>query len=244
MWLDGFEQIPATSAGGSFNGSPWRCVLHTTEGGTVDGALAAFRNTGSWPHFTVDPATGRRCQHYPLDVSARALVHPVQGETNRANAIQIEIVGYATDAPTWSADHLRWLATEVLAPIRAVCPFALSAPAFVRYPDSYGTGAAQRFSWTDWAAFSGLCGHEHVPGNDHGDPGGLDINSILTAITPEDDLQPDERAALFQTRDNASWLAGADPTKNPPQPTGQGIPHIEKLVLAIAEKLGIDPAKV
>ncbi len=192
--LPGFESTPADRAGGTFNGSPWRVILHTTEGGSIDGAVGAYRATGSWPHFTVDPSKGRRAQHYDLDTSARALLHrPTDPETNRANAIQIEIVGFATESPGWPKPWLRWLGTAVLEPIRAVCPFALAAPDFVRYPDSYGFGAHQRLTWDSWRAFSGICGHEHVPGNDHGDPGALDITTIIAALGGvHDDPKPTE----------------------------------------------------
>jgi hypothetical protein len=183
-WIPGFEQIPATHAGGTYAGAPWRLVLHSTEGNTVAGAVAAYWSSGSWPHFTVDPGAGRRSQHYDTGTAARALMHPpLSPATNGANAIQIEIVGYAANTiPHLTDDELDWLALDVVNPIRAVCPFRLDAPAFVPYPASYGIGA-QRFTWNQWALFAGICGHEHVPGNDHGDPGQINVARIIATAT-------------------------------------------------------------
>jgi hypothetical protein len=184
--LPGFEWIPADAAGGGYVDAPWRLVLHSTEGASVAGALSAYHQSKSWPLATVDPATKRKGQHYSTDVSQRALMHPERlPETNKAHALSIEIVGFATEIPNMPADQLEWLANEVVAPIRAVCPFQLTAPMFVRYPDSYGMGAAQRFSWAQWGSFNGICGHQHVPGNDHGDPGAIDITKILTSLQPK-----------------------------------------------------------
>lgn len=181
--LPGFEVIAADRAGGTFVGVPWRIVLHTTEGGSTEGAVGAYRSHGGWPHFTVDPKIRRRVQHYELNVSSRALANASGGvETNRANVINIEIVGFATQTPAWSAEWLRWLGTDVLAPIRAVCPFDLVAPHFVPYPQSYGYRAMQRFDSMRWLGFSGLVGHQHAPENDHGDPGALDVTEIIAAM--------------------------------------------------------------
>lgn len=206
MWLDGFEQKAASTKGGTFDGSPWRLVLHTTEGGSIEGAIASFAATGSWPHFTVDAATGRKIQHYPLSTSARALAHPKgTPETNRAGAIQIEIVGYASDSPGWPEQHLDWLGREVVGPIRAARPFPLTYPQFVG-PESGTIASArapQRFTEAEWAQFSGVCGHQHVPFNDHWDPGRLDVARIVAAVDPspppvhpEDDLTPDQDKRL------------------------------------------------
>lgn len=195
--LPGFEVVAATWPGGTFNDAPTRLVLHTTEGDTIDGAIGAYRATGSWPHFTVDPKRQRRVQHYELDVSSRALLHrPGDPETNRAGTINIEVCGFATQTPAWPHEWLDWLREQVTEPIRRAKPFALRAPLFVAYPASYGFGATQRLSWADWAVFDGICGHEHVPGNDHGDPGALDVTRLLLAPTPPP--KPPEDSVQFR----------------------------------------------
>jgi hypothetical protein len=50
-------------------------------------------------------------------------------------------------------------------------------------------------SGAQWQGFSGVCGHMHVPENDHGDPGAIDFPRIIalaqgTPTTPseEDDM--------------------------------------------------------
>lgn len=189
MWLAGFEQKAASVPGGTFDGSPIRLVLHTTEGGSIEGAVAAFAKTGSWPHFTVDPEKQRRQQHYPLSTSARALAHPKGSpETNRSGAIQVEIVGFAKDSHKWPAEVLEWLGREVVEPIHNALDFKLTYPPFVGV--EAGTiatvNAAQRFTWAEWDDFNGVCGHQHVPGNDHWDPGRLDIAHVVAAVNAPD----------------------------------------------------------
>lgn len=221
-WLEGFERVNADKLAGPYVGSPWRLVLHSTEGGSSVGAVAAYRNTGSWPHFTVDPARRQRLQHYDTNTSARAMMHPVGlPETNKANAVQIEIVGFATQMPDMPDDQLAWLANSVVAPIRGVAPFTLTAPLFVPYPSSYGFGAAQRLSWAQWSTFNGICGHQHVPGNDHGDPGALNVTKLITSLSPpkpEEDMpagtatvyEGNRKWVLFRGTDKALWATVDD----------------------------------
>jgi hypothetical protein len=167
---------------GSYVGGPWRGVLHTTEGGTAGGAMGAYQKTNNGPHFTVSYETGSfQCwQHLPIDQAATALVH-VSGtvDTNRLSAVQIEIVGFARAAPTFPEgllDGLRALMTwiEVQTGIHP------TSPSFVPYPASGGLVNGIRMSADQWRTFNGWCGHEHVPGNDHGDPGGINITYLLT----------------------------------------------------------------
>ena len=44
---------------------------------------------------------------------------------------------------------------------------------------------AIRMSDAKWRAFTGICGHQHVPDNDHWDPGRLDVSRML-ALAPAD----------------------------------------------------------
>src|SRR5687768_6970788 len=85
----------------TFTGGPPKGVLHTTEGRTYAGALAAYRANNTWPHFTLTNETGAFTahQHVPLNRAARTLRNdPGAAETNRDGAIQAEIVGYANSA--------------------------------------------------------------------------------------------------------------------------------------------------
>ncbi len=178
IFIPGVEVIAGVD-GGAFVGAPWRGVLHTTEGPTADGAIATFQATNFWPHFTVDFNARRIVQHLSLDVAARALeVHAVQ--TNRANCVQLELVGFAADTPTWSSDQIEFIgnlmrAIEARVPIprQSTVPFKSSPQA-----DSLNNGV--RLSANDWLAYSGWCGHQHVAENVHGDPGLIDIGYLCS----------------------------------------------------------------
>jgi len=166
---------------GSFTGGGHKGLFHTTEGATAASAIAAFRSTGSWPHFTAsfEGGTFRIWQHIPINRAARSLVHLAgHVETNRDNVIQIELVGTAAHPPsapgylagisTW----MRWVEANFGVPAR-------STVTFKAYPGSYGTNNGVRLSESSWNAYSGWLGHEHAPENQHGDPGALNIHALL-----------------------------------------------------------------
>ena len=180
-WLEGFD-TSWTRQGGTYSGGNWRLVIHTTEGRSVAGALAAYGKSGCYPHFTVRYETNERFQHVPLSRSATAMRNLSGGvETNRLHAVQVEVVGMAAESHLWTPDELQWFAQYVVAPIREQVPFQLVAPRFVGQESGTiaTTTAPQRFSHAEWQAFNGVCGHQHVPENHHWDPGRLDVESIL-----------------------------------------------------------------
>jgi hypothetical protein len=49
-------------------------------------------------------------------------------------------------------------------------------------------------SAAEWDTFTGWCGHQHIPENDHTDPGALPIARLLAhpaaAVSPEEDDMP------------------------------------------------------
>jgi hypothetical protein len=170
---------------------PWRVVLHTTEGADVP--LAAYARNG-WPHLTFKPATRQVWQHLNFDVAATAMRNAPGGvETNRCWAIQIEIVGFAAGARDWPNDWCDWIG-EQLAALRHIVPFVLRAPRFVDQRDGFiaRTDAPQRFSNDEWLTFDGVCGHQHVPENDHWDPGAIRIDRILAAAEGSAKPAPNE----------------------------------------------------
>ncbi|MCI3273341.1 hypothetical protein [Streptomyces cylindrosporus] len=170
-------------------------VLHTTEGRTLpdyDGGAIA-------PNLTAVPdLTTRKLkwyQHFDIDVSSRALRNLSGGvETNTLNVCQAELVGTCSpdthrkwrdagkahvfwpEAPAWAllelARFLAWMHEEHDVPLRGPALW----PA---YPQSFGSKAGQRMSGREWNAFKGVCGHTHVPENDHGDPGAIDFSGLL-----------------------------------------------------------------
>ncbi|MFF0598048.1 peptidoglycan-binding protein [Streptomyces antibioticus] len=175
-------------------------VLHTTEGRS----LPSYGGGGSAPTLTAVPDLAARklkwYQHFDIDTSARALVNRSGGvETNTLNVCQVELVGtcdpstrsswtkaglvqdrdfvYWPKAPAWllaaAAEFLAWMHAEHRVP--------LTGPAkWPAYPGSYGNGGGQRMTFAQWNDFRGVCGHMHVPENDHGDPGSINFAELLT----------------------------------------------------------------
>ncbi|WP_139246032.1 hypothetical protein [Geodermatophilus amargosae] len=156
-------------------------MLHTTEGPSITSAVGEFTAHNSWPHLTIDPIAKQAVQHVPLDVAARSLAHPLgTPETNRANCVQIEIVGIATESPTWSSDSLEFIAGWMRMVEEKVPIPRQSGMVFKSYPASAGLANGVRMNAADWAVFSGWCGHQHVPHQDHGDPGDIDIDHLCS----------------------------------------------------------------
>jgi hypothetical protein len=215
-------------------------VLHTTEGRTLPG----YGGGGSAPNLTAVPDLAakklRWFQHFDIDTSSRALVNRPGGvATNTLNVTQVELVGtcdpvthakwaaagqahiFWPEAPEWAlaelAVFLRWMNAQ-----HGVPP--VGPKSWPAYPSSYGATDA-RFTFAEWNAFAGVCGHMHVPENDHGDPGALDFTRLLAlakgTTTPpkEDDValtdsEIDRIAVAVLTRDEKILIPGA-PTTNP-----------------------------
>lgn len=129
--------------------------------------------------------------HFPDERSARALQNDSGGvETNRDGVIQVEIVGTCDPKAhrTWTVQHVY---TPEMTPemIDGLALFALdmkrrhgiplAGRTMIPYPQSYGDNAGQRMSYASWRSFTGHCGHQHVPENDHGDPGAFPLSRIL-----------------------------------------------------------------
>jgi hypothetical protein len=213
-WLDGFTIVRGNSSGAwaSDNEDAPKIVLHTTEGGTAEGAFGAFRTNNSWPHLTVDPVRRKRYQHVPLSEAARALRNTsAPGQTNRERRVfQIEIVGRAAEMRNMDDAAADWLGRDVLAPLAHAtgCPLVTSV---TFYDGTAGftlasTTARQRLTPAKWDTYVGVLGHQHVPENTHWDPGAIPIHRILAAaqgspITrthPQGDIDMADAASLEQ----------------------------------------------
>ncbi|WP_372344760.1 hypothetical protein [Streptomyces sp. KL116D] len=171
-------------------------VWHSTEGT----GLPTYSGGAEAPNFTAAPDFANKrikwFQHFDFDVSARALVNKAGGvETNTLNACQVEIVGTCDPAThaKWKKAGYSHLYTPELPDwaIRDLAAFAKWANAshgvpltsgvtFKAYPSSYGNSSV-RMGNASWNNFKGHCGHQHVPENDHGDPGALPMAAILAA---------------------------------------------------------------
>lgn len=195
-WLDKIT-VEEMQDGGVFTGGPPKGVLHTTETagfpGYASGTMA--------PHFTVAPVTTSRSllirQHVPLDRAARALVNASGGvQTNRDHAIQIELIGTCDPsrrdlfswpaAPTWALVGL----AAFMARVGSVCGIQpIAVPDWKPYPASYGRGNGVRLSLSGWDNWNGWCGHQHVPENDHGDPGSMPALALMKAVATPGPVQ-------------------------------------------------------
>lgn len=198
MMLPGSEVVLGNSAGDMNGDGSRKILLHSTEGTTIEGAIAAYVRNNSWPTMTADLKHRRVCSHLDLLVAARSLRNEAGGvETNRDGTVlvQIEIVGFAAvPSSMGSPADWDWFGREVIGPIcwlTGVPP--VSTVVWVPYPASYGLEAPQRLSGAAWDDYSGVLGHQHASENLHGDPGAIDINRILVAARgEEDDMTPEE----------------------------------------------------
>lgn len=171
--------IPGSEGGDVLTGRP-KIILHTTEGSSVAGAESAYRSRRSAPHFTLSPRTLH--QHIPLNRSAYSLEHPSgTSETNRAGLVtQIELQGFAANVGKWSESHYR--------KIRDLCLWIHAQTGVPLVQVSNGIHAdfthPVRIPASEFAQWSGVCGHVHVPNQPagHTDPGvKFHIGKVITA---------------------------------------------------------------
>lgn len=213
-------------------------VLHTTEGTTVpsyDGGAEA-PNLTALPDFAAQKL--RWYQHFDIDRSSRALVNLSGGvQTNTLNVSQVELVGtcdpathkkwtaagiphiYWPEAPDWAlqgvADFLAWMNHNHGVPLTG--PSVWKA-----YPGSYGASNGVRMPFATWEGFKGVCGHQHVPENLHGDPGALDFARILTLATGNTTPPKEDTVALTDDdikKVGRQVVTGANGLKAPDDPT-------------------------
>lgn len=169
-WHPKAERVQVQPNGsGGFIGVPPKLVWHTTEG------VGLPTYSGSAPHFTIDPKTGKLWQHVPINRAAFALLHPSGTvETNHANAIQVEQIGFASQTQDWSDDAYRHIAElarwiEKHAGVKRACT--------VKFGDS--GNLPPRLSSDAWLKYQGHLGHQHVPVNEHWDPGAFRIDKVI-----------------------------------------------------------------
>jgi hypothetical protein len=170
------------AAGHHEQGRP-KIVWHTTEGRDLRTMQRVLFDKNAGPHFLLGRDGTKRehftvIQFFPLNQGARALRNDAHDllPTNRANCIQIEVCGYAREAEddycqpgiiTAMAQLVRLIENRVDVPRKA--PRKFSRKPF-RYTDRGFVNA------------TGHLGHQHVPDNDHWDPGALNIAKVFRTI--------------------------------------------------------------
>ena len=186
-WSEATKLEFATQNGGAYVGGPFRGVIHTTEDKTYTPSTTSYYGHHNPPHFTLvmDGQKARFYQHFPITVAARALEHNAGTvDTNQRSAIQIEIAWTAAeiaDLPEamierlW--DWMRW--SELQTGIKSS-----QYSQFVGEVEGKGYHSSSRMSNDEWIAYNGWCGHQHVPGNKHWDPGKLDIGRLSQDQAP------------------------------------------------------------
>lgn len=213
-----------------------KAVLHTTE---TEG-FPGYSGGASAPNVTWHPRLGQVRQHFPNNVSSRALRDPSSTPVreNRDRVWQVEIVAYSdkklgdsvgglwigdlTDAHyTQLARILRQLGAEEGLPLTSTVTWKEGATSFY---------SGVRLSSAAFDAYRGILGHVHVSGNTHWDPGGFRWSKLAPKLRPSpppteeeptvsswDDLVPDPAQAEFtggtdttSTRDQLLRFARVD----------------------------------
>lgn len=184
-WVAGAGGDQLAAQGGA------RAVMHSTEGDSIAGAVAAYRSHGGWPHATWDPRSGEVVQHLHVSQSARALMNLSGGvQTNRyGRVLQLEVVARAarpfTDGPLvgWDRVH-QWFAANGVPDIWPMGQPLAYGPDERRpgvSPAAYGFNNGTR-SPTIWLTRGGYYAHSQVPENDHGNPGRVDLAKLMGVV--------------------------------------------------------------
>lgn len=184
-------------------------VLHTTEGSTVDGAVAHLKRNHWSPHFVV--GEGRIVQMRPLWAQAATMRSGTNGRF-----IQIEAVGSSKREP-----HL--LTRPTLEPLLAVMEFLRDRCGIpLRRPEGWEDDALRSGTWAvednprrrSGVAFRfhGWLGHVDVPNNTHWDPGSFRYAAAFREIEERsEDVSLNEYIAGEKAYRRAHKEAGGDP---------------------------------
>lgn len=181
-------------AGGASFTTCEKLLLHTTE-------------TQGWPGYpnfaptlTYNPWNHEWRQHLPLGRSATTLADPgyTAVRENRDHVVQVEIVGYCDPQTIKRYGHdIHKIDTRAIDDLGDFARFLhdhgglqlRSTVTWKDYPGSYGNNGV-RLTGPQYDAYKGILGHQHASGNDHGDPGKINIGGILKAAGGPGDTKP------------------------------------------------------
>lgn len=182
IWLPGYDRWELPGVPG-FAYDEWddpKALLHMTQGTSIEGAVQAYKSYP--PHTCVRYATREKKQHIPLNRAAYALWN---ADADDSRCYQVEIVGYSESAPNLSDAELKWLGEEVLLPLHeyggvplVVVWKGFKSPADVDYILA-SASSPLRLTQAELDSFAGILGHQHIPGDNHWDPGGLRVGRMV-----------------------------------------------------------------
>lgn len=221
-WITGAERLAASSAGGDITSTaPPRVVWHTTE--AASGVASMWQtmqrvlvSKGAEPQVLYDPLTDRLGQFMPLDVSARALKNDGATRSNRVGrvCIQVEVIAYASKPFTayWTPgpNYRNLMAALRSWGIPDIWP-AGPPPRFIATPPHNEPENPR--SRSIWMSKGGHYGHSQIPGNTHGDPGGINVAALFvagSAPTPTDGFTVSEADRVIEFIKGQDALTGVD----------------------------------
>lgn len=235
-WLPSAVRVPHGRSLAWASGTPiWRGLLHTTE----SAGWPDYENWEILPHATIMPTANQGVlihQHLPFSQASFSLVNAPGGtETNREWAFQFELVGTCDSSgpgyywPTADDTVLADLYEQLIHPLSQAFGIEEAALNFQGYPASYGSRGKTntvRLSGSDWARYNGWLGHQHVPENVHGDPGGFPFQKMMeTQMLSADDKKwisgeiASQLANLPGTTADAVWADDVIPDTQDPANT-------------------------
>jgi hypothetical protein len=164
--------------------------VHDTETASWPSYSYGGISMGSAPTLTYNPWSHQMRQHFEMNQSARAFRNDGDHYVNRADVVQMEVIGYCdynlsrqyghavSDIDDQAVNELGdfglWLVKYWGLDIDFY-PETLPWPAYPK--------GCPRMSWERYVGFSGVLGHMAVPGNYHLDPGDLPMDRIKTRMT-------------------------------------------------------------
>lgn len=220
-FLPGFAYKDLGPDGGVYDetGHPKACV-HTTEGSSLAGAEAAYKNYP--PHIGYDPRIRDRRQYVRLDRHSYAFK---KDESDDEFVVQIEVVGFAAQTHAWPDQLYFNFAEDILVPLTQALGIPMVAPRFYGADEGIVLASQNspiRFTDAQLRNFAGWFGHQHAPAPDvHWDPGRFRIATAFSRaaqiLAPPQDLIP------FAAEEETMYFARGD----------QGIPNVGQPVYAI-----------
>ena len=220
--------------------SPNKIGWHTTESGR---SWPSYGGGGSAPNLTYHPWDHVWRQHFPINGTAAAFKNNGDFMTNRAGIVQVEIICYCDQKYSrqygYAVEEMDDQAYDDLSEFSEFMRVEWGVPpssSGLQWPPWFDSSKSSpqvpKFaSNSAFTAYAGHCGHVHILGNDHADPGGLDVERIMSGSgggIPVSDVSVSTEPApegyhavekLSVTTDGRLWAEVADSVIIEPPPT-------------------------